>query len=250
MSSKVVVAIYVAAVMAGVGTGFLYRPPLQKTELDKKLELAVADADVAGVQRMLASHPRLDAVFSDSSVSILGKAVGWCAEGRRTWEQSKTPNVDEANPRVQIVKLLLEAGADPNVARGYITGALASGDTGLMELLISHGARVRYTSEVEYTHYYLGLGRPNVQGFEKCLEMAINVGYELNHRDRSGRTKLHAIVQSGTIEFEPCTTMAAIMVKHGLDVNAKDCLGMTPYDYAPTEAAQQVLASMGARPSQ
>jgi ankyrin repeat protein len=89
----------------------------------------------------------------------------------------------------------------------------------------------------------------DVRGLEKCLAMAQNAGYNINGRDSSGRTIMHKIARQGRWFDKGHPGVLELFLKNGLDLNAKDCLGLTPYDYAPLKEDREWLKQIGAKSS-
>ncbi len=151
----------------------------------------------------------------------------------------------------QLVKLLVERGADPNQmlyfrpARGpgAVSGsrgttpfhrACASGDIGLIRYLLAHGAEInRHQADGTTAMMHVIGSRKREEEVIDALRVLHAAGAEVNvvaktlwiQRSRGG-TALHAATRRN---FKKAI---AELVSYGADVNLKDPDGLTPLDYA------------------
>ena len=102
----------------------------------------------------------------------------------------------------EIVKLLLERGADVNITNHYSCTVLVSasneGNAEIVKLLLAHGA-------------------------------------DVNIRNRSNRTALMCAASSGHTEI------VKLLLEHGADVNMKDSWNSTAFDLADREEIKTLL---------
>lgn len=160
---------------------------------------------------------------------------------------------------LDIVRLLLENGANPNMQLFYrpakqrggpqsrgttpLIRAAANADLEVMELLIEHGAEAdRLQADRQSPVSALAGARGPAENIEEGLRLLVEHGGEINimavphHLQRSrGGTPFHYAVRSNNV--------AAIrtLVDLGGDINADDIDGLTPLDYAMARGQVQFL---------
>jgi ankyrin repeat protein len=183
-----------------------------------------------------------------------------------------------------VVKLLLEHGADPNAAlsnptiqRQHTFGdfsqgagttpllrAAKSGDIELVKLLVAGGANVQHTlpSGANAMMFAAGLGwrngSPAAPSFDQgtdaeaieTLKYLQQLGLDLNAQDKDGNTALHAAI--GGRASEPI--IAYLLNDAKADTTVRNAKGQTPYEFAQAkrggaEAAVAMLQKLGLGPS-
>ena len=160
------------------------------------------DGDLAAVQIMLAKDPwmaRKGGVYG-------GRPLNIAIEGK-------------GNP--EVVRSLLDAGADPNVGLP-LHAAVEKGREAAAELLLARGARVDAKDPSGQTALHLAV----CWGRENLVRLLLKTGADVNARDNNGRTPFlcTAISQS--------TEIAEMLIKQGADVNARDKSGASAADLA------------------
>lgn len=163
-----------ALLLAILGGGalllYLGRAPAEEAEARRRVELLVdlAVRDPAAALRLLREHPELrEARCADEETPLHYCAVEGQADGVRFFAGAGFP-VDAPNRfgdtalvdavtrgDVEMTKLLLRLGADPNGAsrtRGSALGiAMAMGNTKLVDLLLDAGARPEQVTDSDAT---------------------------------------------------------------------------------------------------
>jgi len=174
-------------------------------------------------------------------------------------------SLDKTTP-LELIKLLLEKGANPNARlklfppyralgadRGgdgmLTTGATPllraakAGDVAAVKLLLAHGADVtlpnRYGDTPLMAAAGLGSTKVDTRGKYKTQEEAVQTidllvaaGADVNAKDRQGDTALHGAAAWGWDDVVRCLAL------HHADLLAKDAHGMTPADSAMGRAVR------------
>lgn len=176
------------------------------------------------------------------------------------------------NGEFQIVKVLLDAGMDPNepsILWGNselpIHAAAQIGNIDILQVLLEHGANVNAQAEEDgfsAIHFAAGSGHhdalrfllvdhhanPEVrlfngslalhsaasQGYPKCIEVCLEAGLDVSSQNSQGRTALHWAAEQGQ--------KAAVekLLAEGVDVKAQEVeTGMTALDLARQKAYEQ-----------
>lgn len=113
---------------------------------------------------------------------------------------------------IEIPKILLAAGADPNIESAKIDESASA------------------LQDAAYT------------GNLALAELLIAAHADVNHRNAYGRGALHLAVQNDRLEI------AQLLIAHGADVNMTNNLGNTPIYYTRNNAAmKQLLIAAGAK---
>lgn len=143
----------------------------------------------------------------------------------RLQEAAKVPEKELEKRReikVQIGKLLIQAGADVNVDDGYGATPLynsAAGKSDLLLLLVEHGARVISKTGVyidgpgDETPMHLAIHSPD------NLAILIHEGAALNATDSEGNTALHRAVQADEL------ASVKLLLDAGVDQTIKNKIG-------------------------
>lgn len=161
--------------------------------------------------------------------------------------------------RLPLVKFLLEASdmkAPSEICSQYLLDAAQALNWEMVQLLISKGAdpsyqNLSYESERMVTrvksvgrlpeHASLLLSVCSAanksEAFEKCLDLALNVGCDVNARGRCGQSALHYCVQRCVI------TGVKKLLQHGADIHAKDVQGNTPLHMFRLSACNESILS-------
>ncbi|XP_078661470.1 uncharacterized protein LOC144905609 [Branchiostoma floridae x Branchiostoma belcheri] len=121
---------------------------------------------------------------------------------------------------VETVRRELQAGRDVNGrftywlsdGRNALHLASGNGQTGVVKLLIQHGADVGARDWYSRTALHLA----SEDGQTGVVELLIQHGADLEARSRNGRTALHWASQHGQ------TGIVELLIQHGADVTARN----------------------------
>ena len=176
-----------------------------------------------------------------------------------TGGRADRPSLDKTTG-VQLVQLMLEAGANPNLQlklfppyrslrddRGAdsllsvgttpLLRASKAGDIPVMKLLIEHGANVNLPTATGITPLMAAAGNGSInldtrgrykteaQAVE-AVDLLVKSGADINARDRNGQTALHGAASWGW------NSMVKALVANKIELMAKDAQGRTAADIA------------------
>ena len=121
---------------------------------------------------------------------------------------------------LESMRLLLEAGADPNAANAFAATPLmwCAGDAGKVRLLLAKGANVDARSKLGETPLLIAAG---YDGTFEAARMMIEKGASVNARDKAGVSVLEDAASSNNIE------LVRLLLAKGADVNTVDANGFT-----------------------
>lgn len=100
---------------------------------------------------------------------------------------------------LELVRMLLEKGADPNKSGQWITAlgqAAECKDLEVVELLLAHGADPRQRDSARYTALHMamrGLADADLDSFLGVIDRLVAAGADINAVDDDGRTPLGAL---------------------------------------------------------
>jgi cytohesin len=122
----------------------------------------------------------------------------------------------------EMVRLLLESGADPNVTderdKTPLHFAAQEGNIGALQVLLAGGARLNARDRAGNTP----LHDASVTGHLDVVKELMSAGADVNVQDDRGRTALHEAARTGRIE------LADYLVHAGARADIQDRLGQTP----------------------
>jgi ankyrin repeat protein len=122
---------------------------------------------------------------------------------------------------LESMRLLLDAGADPNAANDFAATPLmwCAGDAAKVRLLLSKGANADARSKLGRTPLMIAAA---YDGATEAARLLIEKGADVNARDKGGNSVLAQAAGSNNIE------VARLLIAKGAEVNTVDEGGYTP----------------------
>lgn len=186
-----------------------------------------------------------------------GRAALYAAIDMRNEDYSAMPNhkEDDPLPSLDLVKLLLDRGANPNAVlskpiagrSGMDAGdttlgagatplmrASRAGDAAAMQALLAKGADLKLTTKdgTDACQFAAGIGYrdKNTKGSEadalEALKLCVKLGMDVNRENNRGEAALHGAALRGA------DTLVQYLVSQGAKINGKSKQGYTPLDVA------------------
>jgi ankyrin repeat protein/predicted DNA-binding WGR domain protein len=133
--------------------------------------------------------------------------------------------------RTDVLKLLLENKADPNLANKKsqtpIFSAANSGNLDIIELFKSYNANLDLEDENSLSPLTILIKDKNITGIEKIISIGANV----NFTDKFHRNSLHWAINYADHTANSSFEIEDILIRNGVQINTKDKLGRTPLHY-------------------
>lgn len=133
-------------------------------------------------------------------------------------------NVGKSADRIEIIKILIDAGANVNEKRKGMTllhfAVQYAGDKAIIELLLANGLDINSKNNSGETPLYGAAFHSKIE----WVEALIKNGADLNAGDRRSHSPLHLAALKHYIE------VAELLIANGANVNAKTKGGETPLD--------------------
>jgi len=177
---------------------------------------AIVDNDRARVKKLLKREPGLASCLTDVARLYKSKIFHWIYVG-------DTPlHLAAAGYRVEIIRLLLAAGADPNSRKNHRqSGPL-------------HYAADGYVNGPVW----------NAKRQVETIECLLEAGAEINAQDKNGASPLHRAVRTRCAEAVKC------LLKRGGDPRLRNKPGSTPFHLAVQDTGRGGSGSEEARAGQ
>jgi ankyrin repeat protein len=140
---------------------------------------------------------------------------------------------------VRILKMLLKAGADPNLLdcknSSPLSRAIERSDLSMVKSLLSHGAMVGLKRVYKEHDIFLATRKGNLVRV-KFLFKAKPEAHYLNYRDNSGNTLMHLASEYGHPD------LMEFLIKRGAEINRKNHEGNTPLHLSVSNRKRQAVA--------
>ena len=236
-------------------------------DADADVDMTTPDGISPVVSALINGHYDVAAALVEAGadphlVDYTGRSALYAAADFNTMPKSNRPApevIDNEHTALDVMRMLLERGADPNVQlerqapyrakldRGNDTvlgagttplmRAAKAGDIPAMRLLLEHGADATLTTTrgVDALMLAAGVGtaeqdttgryKTEAQAIE-AIDILLGLGLDINAVDSRGRTPLHGAAMQGYDE------VIAALATRGADVHAADSNGFTSLDTA------------------
>lgn len=159
---------------------------------------AIIDDDRPRVRKLLKAEPALATSLIDNARLYQSKIFHWIYA-------ADTPlHLAAAGYRVEIVRMLLAAGADPNSARNH-----------------RHSGPLHYAADGYITGPVWNATRQ-----VETIAILLDAGAEINAPDKNGATPLHRAVRTR------CAAAVKCLLERGCDARLKNKPGSTPFHLA------------------
>jgi hypothetical protein len=144
---------------------------------------------------------------------------------------------------VEMVKLLLEYGADVNLRAGRHPSPIVGASLEVTKLLLDHGANVDAGGQSDDSAVFDAC----ISGDVKVLELLLNHGVNLDVVDDESGSLIQAASAYGHVE------VVKLLLAHGADANANEGMSRTPLEIAVDKGDRQLaelLIQAGAKANQ
>jgi len=159
---------------------------------------AILDDDRSRVRELLKADPGLATGLIDEARLCESKIFHWIYAG------DTALHLAAAGYRLELVRLLLAAGADPNSTRNH-----------------------RKSSPLHYAaDGYINVPAWNENGQVQTIECLLDAGANINAQDKNGATPLHRAVRTR------CAAAVKCLLRRGSDAKLKNKSGSTPFHLA------------------
>jgi ankyrin repeat protein len=200
----------------------------ERIEPVSDLPSAISAGDIAAIRAAITAGADVNAVDPTSHLTPLLYAIRFAESPRR----------DEQ----EIVQLLLDLGADPNVEcdrygkRTPLDGACRNGLSTTASLLVARGADTRWKNEHGFTILHVAA----LGGIDWLVQQLLDQGFDVNLADDRGQMPLHGAIYGGHI------ALCRLLIERGADVNARvqsgDFADYTPLHLAVDAGFPQITA--------
>jgi ankyrin repeat protein len=182
--------------------------------------------------------------LSPADANFVGRVISHSAGDQLAVDTFK-PHVGYIEPSRQMVEILLQAGADPNIKdpSGFtaLHYAIRLGDPVLARMLVDHGADVNAVSIAGVTPLSTAV-KKDLTGLVREL---LDAGARPGTADADGWSPLHWAGTRGNAD------VARMLLQHGAPLEARDSAGYTPLNTAAEKgglAVVELLLEAGADP--
>src|SRR6266404_5982886 len=177
---------------------------------------AILDDDRPRVEKLLKAHPRLATSLIDEARLYQSKIFHWIYVG------DTALHLAAAGYRVELVRLLLAAGADPNSTSNHRqSGPL-------------HYAADGYINGPDW----------NAKRQVKTIQCPLDAGAEINAQDKNGAAPLHRAVRTR------CAAAVKCLLERGSDATLRNKPGSTPFHLAVQNTGHGGSGTAAARAAQ
>src|SRR6266699_2673133 len=191
------------------------RPDQPLTSMDAILT-AILDDDRPRVKKLLKAVPRLATGLIDAARLYESKIVHWIYVGDTALQLAA------AGYRVELVRLLLAAGADPNSTTNH-----------------RHSGPLHYAADG-----YINGPDWNAKRQVKTIQCLLDAGAEINAQDKNGAAPLHRAVRTR------CAAAVKCLLEGGSDAKLKNKSGSTPFHLAVQDTGRGGTGAEAARAAQ
>ena len=212
------IALFCALVLGACAGG----GPTSASDATARLLRAVADNDVGGVQDAVADGADLERRDGDGRTPLVAATKA---------------------DRVEVARVLLQAGADPDAKDDLQDSAfLYAGAEGLDEILamtLDHGADVRSTNRFGGTALIPASEHAHVE----TVRTLIAAGVPLDHVNNLGWTALHEAIVLGNGDADH-VTVVRLLLEAGADATIPDRNGTLPRQLAADAGHTAIVAEL------
>src|SRR3989454_9031685 len=192
------------------------RPPDQPPTSMDAILTGILDDDRPRVKKLLKAAPRLATCLIDEARLYESKIVHWIYVG------DTALHLAAAGYRVELIRLLLAAGADPNSTMNHRqSGPL-------------HYAADGYINGPDW----------NAKRQVKTIQCLLEAGAEISAQDKNGASPLHRAVRTR------CAAAVKCLLKGGGDATLKNKSGSTPFHLAVQDTGHGGTGAEAARAAQ
>jgi len=177
---------------------------------------AIVEDDRAGVRKLIKADPGLATRLVSEARLYESKIVHWIYVG------DTALHLAAAGHRVELVRFLLAAGADPNSARNH-----------------RHGGPLHYAADG-----YINGRDWNATRQVQTIKCLLDAGAEINAQDKNGASPLHRAVRTR------CAAAVKCLLERGADAELKNKSGSTPFHLAVQNTGRGGTAAETARAAQ